>query len=205
MGRVYDVSKGERFYGPGDHMNFLRGRDGSRAYVSGEFTEEGLTDDITGLSSQDYLGLDDWAQLYNKDYTFKGLLIGRYYNEDGSPTPYNIETQKWIAESYARKDDENQEKKLFPPCNSEWTPESGSRLYCTTKSGGVHRDWVGVPRRLFHPGRENERCGCVKNFGPPSHDPTRNPHLNRGDLDHPHVKEYPGCSDLKKDSCHRPN
>jgi len=36
---------------------FCSGRDGSRAFVSGQFDEAGLIDDVRGLSSSDYLGL----------------------------------------------------------------------------------------------------------------------------------------------------
>lgn len=60
-------------------------------------------------------------------------------------------------------------------------------------SGGFERDWTGVPRKLYNPGKGKPRCACVKNSGPPSHDPTREPHDNRGDLDHPNVEEYEGC------------
>ncbi len=31
-----------------------------RAFVSGEFNDAGLTDDVEGLSYQDYIGLDEW-------------------------------------------------------------------------------------------------------------------------------------------------
>lgn len=48
------------------------GRDASRAYVSGDFTEEGLIDDITGLTSTDYIGLNDWVKFYDKDYKYVG-------------------------------------------------------------------------------------------------------------------------------------
>jgi len=27
-------------------------------------------------------------------------------------------------------------------------------VWCTNKSGGIERDWVGVPRRYFKPGNE---------------------------------------------------
>ena len=33
----------------------ILGRDASRAYVSGQFDEEGLIDDVTGLSPGDYM------------------------------------------------------------------------------------------------------------------------------------------------------
>lgn len=48
------------------------GRDASRAFVSGDFSEEGLIDDITGLTSTDYIGLNDWVKFYDKDYRYVG-------------------------------------------------------------------------------------------------------------------------------------
>lgn len=60
-------------------------------------------------------------------------------------------------------------------------------------SGGIERDWVGVPRKLFMPGQGKSRCACVKNFGPPSHDSKRATHNDRGDLDHPNLQEYADC------------
>lgn len=193
LGRVYNVKKGKQHYGAGGGYEFFSGRDASRAFVSGDFSEAGLVDDVSGLSNPDYIGLDDWVKFYEKDYKYVGKLIGRYYNEQGEPTQYSNLVQQWISEAYAQKEDENQEKRIFPPCNSEWTPEAGSRVWCTTKSGGIQRDWTGVPRKLFSPGQGRSRCACVKNFGAPSHDPNRKPNDNRGDLDNPNIQEYKGC------------
>jgi len=50
MGECFNVSVGEQFYGPEQHYNCFAGNDGSRAYVSGEFTEEGCHDDVSDLS-----------------------------------------------------------------------------------------------------------------------------------------------------------
>ena len=36
--------------------------------MTGDFDEEGLIDDVAGLSSSDYIGLDEWIGLYHKDY-----------------------------------------------------------------------------------------------------------------------------------------
>lgn len=193
LGSVYNVKKGKKHYGPGGGYEFFSGRDASRAFVTGDFTEAGLIDDITGLTSADYIGLDEWVKFYKSDYRFVGKLIGRYYDETGKATSYYYDAQRWITEAYRHKEDENQEKKMFPPCNSEWSPESGARVWCTSRSGGVERDWEGVPRKLFSPGQSKPRCACVKSLGPPSHDPKRVPHDNRGDLDHPNIEEYPGC------------
>ena len=57
MYQVYDVSKGADYYGPGGGYAFFTGRDGSRAFVTGQFDEEGLVDDTKGLANGDYLGL----------------------------------------------------------------------------------------------------------------------------------------------------
>lgn len=51
LGEVFDVTKGERHYRPGQPYAFFTGRDGSRAFTTGDFTEAGLTDDLTGLSA----------------------------------------------------------------------------------------------------------------------------------------------------------
>ena len=47
------MSKGAKHYAPGMGYSFFTGRDGSRAFVSGDFTEAGLVDDLTGLSATD--------------------------------------------------------------------------------------------------------------------------------------------------------
>lgn len=54
------------------------GRDATRAYVSGDFTEKGLVDTIAGLSHQDIMGIEEWLGFYEKDYNFVGKKI--FYN-----------------------------------------------------------------------------------------------------------------------------
>ena len=39
VGHVFDVSKGAEFYAPGNGYDFFAFRDGSRAFVTGTFTE----------------------------------------------------------------------------------------------------------------------------------------------------------------------
>ena len=48
MGEVFDVTKGARHYGKGGSYSFFTGRDGSRAFTTGDF-KDGLTDDLNGL------------------------------------------------------------------------------------------------------------------------------------------------------------
>ncbi|XP_023333620.1 neuferricin [Eurytemora carolleeae] len=190
MARVYDVTKGKDYYGPGGGYAFFSGRDGSRAFVSGQFDEAGLIDDVRGLSSSDYLGLKQWEEFYAKDYKKVGLLEGRFYNKQGEVTEEWKQLQRDISAAVKEQDTQDSEKKVFPPCNVEWTKEKGTRFWCTAKSGGIARTWIGVPRKLFYPGRD-ERCACVRDTGSPSTDPGAS--SNRGDLDNPHLKQYQDC------------
>lgn len=153
LGVVYDVEKGAQYYGEGGGYSFFAARDASRAFVTGNFEEPGLVEDLTGLSGSDYLGLEEWQGFYEKDYTRVGVLDGHFYSSTGEPTARWIELQGWIAEAKEERDKQDVEKQMFPPCNAEWTQADGSRFWCTKKSGGVTRSWIGVPRRLFYPGR----------------------------------------------------
>lgn len=72
-----------------------------------------------------------------------------------------------------------------------------SHCFCSVLSGGVSRDWVGVPRKLYRPGAKEPHCVCVRTTGPPSGQAPGLPaHTNRGDLDHPGLGEYTGCPPL---------
>ena len=46
------------------NANFFSAKDGSRAFVTGQFDEAGLTDDLTGLATSDYLGLKEWLTYF---------------------------------------------------------------------------------------------------------------------------------------------
>lgn len=96
LGQVFDVSKGKDKYGPGMGYGFFSGIDGTRAFVTGEFNEEGLIDEVTGLSNQDYLGLQEWAEFYHSDYTYVGKVVGNFYGEDGSPTQHRKDVSEII-------------------------------------------------------------------------------------------------------------
>ena len=58
---------GSQYYGPGGGYSFFAGRDASRAFVTGQFEEAGLVARVEGLSSSDYLGLEEWATFYEKE------------------------------------------------------------------------------------------------------------------------------------------
>ena len=90
-----------------------------------QFDDEGLTDDVENLSPSDYLGLEEWVNFYHKDYTYVGKLAGRFFNIHGSPTDYYRKLQQWMSEAKEDAQSKETEKKIFPPCNSEWSADKG--------------------------------------------------------------------------------
>ncbi|KAG8008235.1 Neuferricin, partial [Nibea albiflora] len=49
------------------------GKDASLAFITGDFTESGLTDDVSSLSPLQVMALYDWLLFYQKDYQFVGI------------------------------------------------------------------------------------------------------------------------------------
>ncbi|XP_029783480.1 neuferricin isoform X2 [Suricata suricatta] len=172
-------------------------RDASRAFVTGDRSAAGLVDHVSDLSSSEMLTLQSWLSFYEKNYKFVGRVIGRFYGEDGLPTPELTQAEAMIRRGAEAGRGAREEKRTFPPCNAEWSSSRGRRLWCSPESGGVSRDWTGVPRKLYKPGAKEPRCVCVRTTGPPSNQARGLPaHTNRGDLDHPHLEEYAGCPPL---------
>lgn len=62
-----------------------------------------------------------------------GKLNGRYYNEDGTPTRESHTVQKMLGDAKGRQFEEEHRKKMFPPCNIEWKPDSGTVVWCTKR------------------------------------------------------------------------
>jgi len=75
VGHVFDVTSGMKSYGPGSGYHGFIGKDGSRAFVTGQFDEEGLISDLKGLSSTEYAGIADWLKFYIKTYHFDITMV----------------------------------------------------------------------------------------------------------------------------------
>ncbi|PNI37422.1 CYB5D2 isoform 2 [Pan troglodytes] len=134
LGRVYDVSSGRRHYEPGSHYSGFAGRDASRAFVTGDCSEAGLVDDVSDLSAAEMLTLHNWLSFYEKNYVCVGRVTGRFYGEDGLPTPALTQVEAAITRGLEANKLQLQEKQTFPPCNAEWSSARGSRLWCSQKS-----------------------------------------------------------------------
>ncbi|XP_065186966.1 neuferricin-like [Sycon ciliatum] len=191
VGQVFDVTKGKQYYGKDGGYGFFSGRDGTRAFVSGDFTEVGLTDNVTGLDNANIIGIEDWLSFYHKDYTYAGKLVGTYYDEHGQPTARLEEYNQMLEVAQGASLQAEEFRRLFPPCNSHWAQGKGGTVWCSKESGGIKRDWVGVPRKFYKAGGTNYQCVCVRTTGSPSlgEDDQR----NIGDLGNPNMRAYDYC------------
>jgi predicted heme/steroid binding protein len=89
LGEVYDVTKGEKFYGPMSGYGYFAGRDASPCFNSGKFNEEGENESLDDLKVTQLESIDNWRKFYEDQdkYPFVGVLHGTFYNSEGKPTP----------------------------------------------------------------------------------------------------------------------
>ncbi|KAM6548592.1 hypothetical protein CsatB_020268 [Cannabis sativa] len=178
LGSVFDVTKGKSHYGQGGGYNHFAGRDASRAFVSGNFSGDGLTDSLHGLSSTEVKSIVDWRDFYSRSYTFVGKLVGRYYDSKGNPTKYLKGAEAKAARGAQLLEKQKIEEAQQPGCNSRWSQDEGGEVWCD----------VGYPRLVQRPieialtGKMSKRCAC----------------FNKEELDQPGLEVYDGCDYLGK-------
>jgi len=81
-GRVFDVSSGRNFYGPGGPYANFAGRDASRGLACGSFEADMLTEDLDGpldklddLSEDQLEALRGWEERFLDKYLVVGKLV----------------------------------------------------------------------------------------------------------------------------------
>jgi membrane-associated progesterone receptor component len=80
-GKVYDVTTGKSFYGPGGPYSNFAGRDASRGLAKNSFDDEVLTsidqpiDTLEDLTDEERKTLNDWAGLFESKYIHCGELV----------------------------------------------------------------------------------------------------------------------------------
>ncbi|XP_057794213.1 membrane-associated progesterone-binding protein 4 isoform X3 [Salvia miltiorrhiza] len=133
-------------------------RDASRAFVSGNFTGDGLTDNLHGLSSTEVKSIVEWRDFYSRTYIFVGKLVGRYYDAEGNPTKYLKGVEVKAARGAQLLEKQKKEEAKVVSCNSRWSQEEGSEVWCDE----------GYPRLVQRPveiaitGKMSKRCACFK-------------------------------------------
>jgi membrane-associated progesterone receptor component len=81
-GKVFDVTSGRNFYGPGGPYANFAGRDASRGLAFGSFDEDMLTKDLDGpldkledLEQDQWEALSGWEERFNEKYLVVGKLV----------------------------------------------------------------------------------------------------------------------------------
>ena len=155
VGHVFDVTKGKQYYGvdAGGYSGFA-GKDGSRAFVSGNFTKEGLVEEIADMTDQNIFDIWDWLSFYNKEekYVFVGYVEGLYFDKQGNKLPYFDALQARVDNRKLMKLHEKDLKSGHPTCNSRWESGKGSKLWC--EDGRVPRKWY------IDPTKDTSNCHC---------------------------------------------
>ncbi|CAJ2668453.1 membrane-associated progesterone-binding protein 4 [Trifolium pratense] len=173
LGSVFDVTKGKTHYGLGGGYNHFAGRDASRAFVSGNFTGDGLTDSLRNLSSTEVKSVVDWRDFYLRSYKYVGKLVGRYYDSQGNPTKYLKGVEAKAARGAQLLEQQKIEEAKQPSCSSRWSQDEGGEVWCD----------VGYPRLVQRPleialtGKMSKRCACFE----------------ESQLDQPGLEVYEGC------------
>lgn len=101
--------------------------------MTGEFNEDGLTDDVSELTPLQLDEVERWVGFYASDYTYVGKLIGRYYTRDGNPTKEWYTYQKRLGEKDLMKAEMRKMELKYPNCNSQWTQATKGRVYCSNQ------------------------------------------------------------------------
>merc|ERR1711936_1330031 len=76
LGKIYDVTKGKRFYGPGGPYSGFSGRDASRGLAT--FNVNAITDeydDLSDLKPSEIEQVREWELQFSEKYDFIGKLI----------------------------------------------------------------------------------------------------------------------------------
>ncbi|XP_010670833.2 probable steroid-binding protein 3 [Beta vulgaris subsp. vulgaris] len=74
-GRVFDVSTGNNFYGPGGAYAMFSGKDASRALAKMSKNEDDVVSSIDGLSQKELDVLADWERKFEAKYPVVGRVV----------------------------------------------------------------------------------------------------------------------------------
>lgn len=99
-GKIFDVTRGKKFYGPGGPYAAFAGRDATRALATfsvNDVKEE--YDDLSDLSSMQMDSVREWEMQFTEKYDY----IGKFLKAGEQPTEYSDEED--AKDTKTKKDD----------------------------------------------------------------------------------------------------
>jgi membrane-associated progesterone receptor component len=73
-GRIFDVTNGKSFYGPGGPYALFAGTDASRALAKMSKNDEDVSPTLDGLSEKEIEVLNDWEKKFEAKYPVVGRV-----------------------------------------------------------------------------------------------------------------------------------
>ncbi len=74
-GRIFDVTTGKSFYGPGGAYAMFAGKDASRALAKMSKNEDDVVASLDGLSDKEIGVLNDWESKFEAKYPIVGSVV----------------------------------------------------------------------------------------------------------------------------------
>jgi predicted heme/steroid binding protein len=160
LGEIYDVT-GSEHYKEGKGYSVFVGQDATTAFVTGKFTDQ-AADDVSSLETSKLPSVEKWVEFYrsHETYKFVGVLHGRYYNEQGHRTDAWKQARARMNEANKEQSKGEEYLKQFPACNSRWTQQEGSTIWCEDSMKQQRPSSSLVPRTVDL--RTGMRCVCVE-------------------------------------------
>ncbi|PWA97897.1 membrane-associated progesterone binding protein 2 [Artemisia annua] len=75
-GRIFDVTTGNSFYGPGGSYAMFAGKDASRALAKMSKNDEDVIGSLDGLTDKEMGVLADWEKKFEAKYPVVGAIAG---------------------------------------------------------------------------------------------------------------------------------
>ncbi|CAH1776347.1 unnamed protein product [Owenia fusiformis] len=103
-GKVFDVTRGKRFYGPGGPYGVFAGRDASRGLATFSLNEQTIQDeydDLSDLNSTQMESVREWEEQFMEKYDYVGKLL----RPGESPTDYSDNEEDSSKDGEKSKDD----------------------------------------------------------------------------------------------------
>jgi hypothetical protein len=105
-GNVYNVTAQEKLFGHLGAYEAYSKKDITRAIALADFSEDNLTDDVSGFSGDECIAADTRSKFFHNEESlhFMGVLDGYFYNQRGEETAGNQHFKKCLSDGIRAKD-----------------------------------------------------------------------------------------------------